>query len=391
MGRAINGRELRRQYDSLGADRTCRLLTEALDAKQVKADDFSVRELFENLVDDGPELLRAMSFRKSGGLTSRKIAVMEAGGAIDTGAFVNITGQLLFNKIKEGYENPEFLWPDLCETVKTEFLDGERIPGIGGMGDKFEQVLEGNPYPTIGTNEEYIDTPQTAKRGAIIPITREIIVADRTGILLKRAGEGGHYMGINKEKRVIDAATGQTNTYKRNGTATNTYLTSGAYVNSTSNTLIDWRSIETAELLFDAMTDPNTGEPIIMKPDVLLVPSALKKTALRVLGATEIAQVDNQANSSTVRAFSPNPSPFYGGTYKVLSNAYVKARTGSASTWFIGDFKRAFYYMEVWGIETLQAASNSEAEFVQDIITRIKISERGVPAVVEPRFVAKNT
>jgi len=33
----------------------------------------------------------------------------------------------------------------------------------------------------------------------------------------------------------------------------------------------------------------------------------------------------------------------------------------------------------------VQAPTNSEAEFSQDIVVRFKASERGVPAIVEPR------
>ena len=122
---------------------------------------------------------------------------------------------------------------------------------IGRIGDKAEIVDEGASYPLVGLNEEYIDTPPTRKRGFIVPVTREIIVADRTGILLKAAGETGRWCGLNKEKRVLDVVTGIQNNYKRNGTATNTYLTSGAYVNSQTGNALDgqgneWRALEKA-------------------------------------------------------------------------------------------------------------------------------------------------
>ncbi len=202
-------------------------------------------------------------------------------------------------------------------------------------------------------------------------------------MLLKVAGEGGKYLGINKEKRVIDVAVGQVNNYKRNGVSTNTYLSSGAYVNTQgSNALIDWKTVEKAELLFDGMTDPDTGEPILMPPVLqLLVPSALKYTAKRVVSATDVMHVDNSSGAATVRYTAANPIPNYG----ILSSPYVKARTSSASTWFIGDFKGAFAYMEAWAIETLQAAANSEAEFTRDIVARFKCSEMGAAQVIEPR------
>ena len=57
--------------------------------------------------------------------------------------------------------------------------------------------------------------------------------------------------------------------------------------------------------------------------------------------------------------------------------------------WELGD-PAAFAYMENWPITVTQARSNSEAEFNQDIVLRFKASERGVPAVMEPRRIQRN-
>jgi hypothetical protein len=59
--------------------------------------------------------------------------------------------------------------------------------------------------------------------------------------------------------------------------------------------------------------------------------------------------------------------------------------------WFVGDFRRAFAYMENWPITVTQAPLGSEAEFTSDIVLRFKASERGAAAVLNPRYVVKNT
>lgn len=389
MPKMVNGRELRQMYETLGPQQCVAHLTEALEEGHLKAQDFSVRDLFTTLIEDGRELLDRISYRKSGGA----VHLLEAGGAVDTSAFSNITGQIVYSRIKDAYQDPDFLWPDLCDTQTTQFLQGEKIPGIGRIADKAEVVGEQHPYPYVGLNEEYIETAVLKKRGFILPVTREIIIADRTGVLLRWCAEGGYWLGLNKEKRVLDVSLGITNNYKRNGTATNTYLTSGAYVNDqTGNALNasgnEWRALEKADLLFDAITDPNTGEPVSIQPDTMIVPSALKRSAARILSATEVTHVDNQANAVTVRTKSANP---YGGVQiKILSSPQVKLRTSSASKWFYGQPKRAFCYFSAWDIETLQAPSNSEAEFMQDIMMRFKVSEMGNAQVLEPRFMTRN-
>ena len=74
----------------------------------------------------------------------------------------------------------------------------------------------------------------------------------------------------------------------------------------------------------------------------------------------------------------------------ILSNQFVKSRTGSTTNWFLGDFKRAIYWMQVWAIETLNAVDNNEVSFTQDIWSRTRVSYRGVGQMVEPRYITRN-
>ena len=114
----------------------------------------------------------------------------------------------------------------LVDTIPTR-LDGERIPGIGRISDEVAEVRPGMPYPSLGFAEDYIDTPQTTKRGFIVPVTKEAIFFDRTHLILQRAAEVGEVLGLNKEKRLIDLLIGATNNYKWKGTAYNTYSSTG--------------------------------------------------------------------------------------------------------------------------------------------------------------------
>ncbi len=377
----INYQQLHRFYQ-LDARRTCEDLLEGLRAGHLRGEELSLRGLFEALVEDGRELLRLLDPRQSGGAS-----LVEAAGAVDTSAFSNITGQIVYSKALEAFRDPAFLWPQLVETVPTQ-LSGEKIPGLGRMGDQAETVAEGQPYPLAGLSEEYVETPETEKRGFIVPVTKEAIFFDRTGLVLRRAAEVAHWLGVNKEKRVLDVVLGLENPYRRNGEASNTYLASGAWVNvKTGNALADWTSIEAAELLFDGMSDPHTGEPVAVMPGTLIVPSALKHTARRIVRAVSITHVDNTVDADTVRTTSANPLD----DYRILSSPYVKQATESDSTWFVGEPRRAFAYMENWPLTVTQAPDNSEADFTRDIVARFKVSERGAAAVLEPRRMVKCT
>jgi len=87
------------------------------------------------------------------------------------------------------------------------------------------------------------------------------------------------------------------------------------------------------------------------------------------------------------------------GNYRVVESRLAYRRivaSGVAAAeakkyWFIGDFKKAFAYMENWPITVTQSPANSEADFSQDIVVRFKASERGAAAVINPRYVVKST
>lgn len=389
----VSLRELKRQYEA-EPERCVAQLRESIDRGLVRPEQLSIRDLFEALTPGGSDLLRLMSRRKSGGFTAAELREAGGGSVGSTADFSNITGQIVYTVIRQKYEDPELLWPKLCTTQMTEFLDGERIPGVGRIGDKAEKIEEGAEYPLVGANEEWTDTPRTVKHGFRAECTREIIIADRTGLYLERIAEGARWCSVLVEKEAIDVATGAVNNYNRNGVSSNTYLTAGAYVNDqTGNALKgsgnEWLALESADLLFDAMTDPNTGEPIgVPSKPQMLVPSALLRTAERIVRATTVETVDMRSNATTVRTVGENP--YANRRPEILSNQYVKARTSSTTKWFYGDFKRAIRKMTVWDIETLEAADNNEAMFTRDVWVRHKAGYRSVVFMYEPRLLTRN-
>lgn len=375
-------REARRLYNR-DPGRFERDLQEAVDNRQIDGRVFSLRSVFEAFVDDGHEILQSTDRGRGG------VQLMEAG--VDTAAFAHITGQIVYSEVLQAFDDETFIGPQLARTVPTQF-SGEKVPGVSKLGDVTESIAESEAYPIAGVGEEWVETPETTKRGVIVPVTKEAIFFDRTGLVLDRARNVAQAMGIDKEKRIIDAACGVTTLYRRNGAAAvATYGDDSGTHDwdnlAASNGLEDWSDIENALLLFDGLTDPNTGEPIVVNPKQILVPSALLMTARYILTATEVRETTN-TNTLTVGA---NPLTQGGTPFSIVSSRYVKARTSSATTWFIGDFPGAVWYMENWGITSVEAPPNSEVEFTHDIVSRYKVSERGAVAVVEPRKVVKST
>ncbi len=383
----LNYRELKRRYDLDGADRTVQHLSESLREGHLRPEDFSIRDLAEVLVPDGRQWVRMLDPRSGG-----NVSVMEAGEGVDVSAFFNVAGQVIYSKILDSYTQEAFVVSKLVQTIPTR-MDGEKIPGITRVGDSVDEVGPGMPYPHLGFGEDYIETPSTSKRGFIVPVTKEAIFFDRTHLILSRASEVGEVLGLNKEKRLIDTAIGITNTYSFSGLTSNTYLTSGGRINELSgNELVDWVNVDSAEQLFAEMSDPHTGEPVLVHGTTVLVMPAYRHAAHRVFNAAELTYTSAGSETATTVA---NPL----GNYRVEESRLAYRRivaSGEAAVdakkwWFIGDFSKAFAYMENWPITVTQAPLGSEAEFNNDIVLRFKASERGAAAVLNPRFMVKCT
>jgi hypothetical protein len=384
--RAIKYRELKRRYELDGPQATVAHLSEALAIGELRSEDFSIRELAEATL--GTSWVRQLDPR--GG-----VHLLEAGEAVDVTAFSNITGQVIYAKIMEAYTQEAFVLSKLVSTVPTR-LDGEKIPGVGRIQDEVAEVRPGMPYPALGFGEDYIETPSTTKRGFIVPVTKEAIFFDRTFLVLQRAAEVGEVLGLNKEKRIIDLVIGRTNNYRWKGTGYNTYYAAGSgvpWVNQLAgNELADWTNVDAAEQLLAEVLDPNTGEPVLVEADTVLVMPARRHAAQRVFNALEI-RYSVQGSGTETLALNPLRN------YQVFDSRLAYRRVLAAGIdaeaakqwWFMGDFRKAFAYMENWPITVTQSPAGSEAEFSQDVVLRFKASERGAAAVLNPRYVVKCT
>ena len=377
-------------YNAQGPEKTVTHLQEALQAGDLRPADFSIRELAEATLS--AERVRQMGPRQGG------VCLLEAGEGVDVTAFSNITGQIIQSQILDSYNQEAFVLSKLVSTIPTR-LDGERIPGVGRLSDQVSEVRPGMPYPSLGFGEDYIDTPQTTKRGFIVPVTKEAVFFDRTHLILQRAAEVGEVLGLNKEKRLLDLLVGTTNNYTWKGTAYNTYSAAGTgvapdgnWINQLTDELVDWTDVDAAEQLFANVLDPNTGEPVLLQATTMLVMPAYRHAAHRIFNATDIIYTANGSSTATTAA---NPL----GNYTVVESRLAYRRliaagqTAAAAKkwWFFGDFRKAFAYMENWPITVTQSPPNGEAEFSQDIVVRYKASERGAAAVINPRYVVKST
>ncbi len=394
----LNWKKLRADYAGLSAEGRRQLVDEfreAIASGEIKPDQVSFKGLARALVTDrqgnpmGNEFIEACDPNPVGNDGS---TIMEA---VDSGAFRNISGQIVYSTMMQEYQLYVAPIEGLYRTIPTQ-LNGEKIPGVTAIGDHAESIREGEAYPSVGIGEDWVETPETTKKGLKIEITKEALFFDRTNRIIENANKVGNWLGINKAKRIIDMVLGVTNTYKWKGTAYDTYQTTTPWVNTnTSNGLENYTDIDDALELFAGITAPDTGEPIMVVPTTIVCQTSLAATARHILNATQIKS-DPNANAGTaqIQMYVPN-NALIPGNYNVVASPIINARYTAGSvtstTWYFGDFSKAFAYMENWPITVVPAPSNSYEEWNRDIVAGWKASERGVAAVLDPRYVQKNT
>lgn len=376
--------ESRREYDWWHG------FTDAMAKGHIKPAEFSIRDLFESLVPNGRELANCLNPRLGPDAGTREL--IEAAGAVTSGDFSSITGQIVYNALMEPLMPEEFPFQSLIPTQATQF-SGEKIAGIAGLGDQAEIVAENEDFPLVGTGEDYIETPATTKRGFIVPITKEAIFFDRTGRLLEEAGKVGESLRLNKEKRAIDCLIDENTTahrFKWRGTTYASYQTTTPWDNITaSNGLVDWTDIDAAEQTFNAIADPNTGEPVTIDATHIIVTKQNEMAAMRIVNATQVVLHSGgyATSGNLVQTNQDNPVR---GKYQVLSTRLLATRAATDTDWWLGAPARYAKYMENWPITVTQAPAGNSDDFNRDIVTKFKCSERGQYSVFQPRVMVEN-
>jgi hypothetical protein len=394
----INGRELRQMFAHGGAALAFRTLQEAfqrhLRGKEggIRPEDVSIRDLAEAAVSR--EWVQAMDPRNNG-----TFVALEATTAVNTTAFLNVNGLVVQTKIMEKTQAPEYTLSRITPVTSSRKRKMSTV-GAGGVGDKSEEVHEGHPYPTVGFDEDWGETPVTTKRGFIVNVTKEAVFEDEYGLVLSRASEIGDFLVLNKEKRLTDVYAGIVNPYSWRDTAYNTYRTSAGqtsdgkylWLNDQANPLSDWNDVDESKALFSGMVDAHTGEKIVVMAKHIVCNDLKDAAFKRVLNATEIRQL---TATGTVETISGNP---IAGMNQLVVAPLLYDRlvasgvstTNAKEYWLHGDMTKAFGYLENWPVTVVTAPANSEKEFEQDIIARYKASEKGVPFVMNPRYVVRN-
>ena len=395
--------ELRKIWNERGKARTLHFIQEGIENKDFGPYDFSLRDMAEQLIPSGHEFVNR--------LDPRRKSVMEDVSAVDTSAFSSINRQILFSAINEAMQLETLIGDFLCTTMPSSLQEDEIIPGITvDADDNLGEIGEGQAYPLAGLAEEKVRIPRAEKHGKILGITKEAIIGDKTGILIERGRSLGNSLAIRREKAIIDVVIGGVNPYVRNDLARNTYANiagTSYFDNIITDILTNYTDIQAAAALWNAMSEPNIGEPLMHDPDTLIVCPTLSWTAGAILTDTgvQLGQMVARATppvGSDIQSSGGNRIPW---NLTLRTNEWVTRRlihhTGNGGLtsntrdlaeahWFIGKPTKAFIWKEIWPLTVEEAPNNNEAMFTSDIAVRFKVSYKGIGGVREPRYMIRS-
>ena len=363
----ITTEEIQKRIEQDGIKTAVSYYTEALKNGDIKPEDFSIRSIAECFLPSG-----VSHIEQFGTLAEGKVS-----------PFANMITAVFNAKFMEGYNQEAFAMSKLVQTIPTQ-NDTEILYPFGVVVSTDLAVGTGEQYATAELEAQYIETPAVVERGILASITKEMILSDQTHRFLQIAFELGEDFAIDKETRILDLILGIKNTYKQNGTPRSTYLTGGTnqpWKNLLlGNELTNWENIERAELLFNDMVDPVNQNHMVVAPDTVLVMPPKRHQAHRLFYASSITYDDGSVVTQ---------NPF--GKYRVVSSqmAYrlfksIASLQKPEKIWFVGNFRKAFAYMEKWGIRITALPGSGNTAF------QFNISECGVPAVINPRYVVQS-
>jgi len=370
----------------------------ALKARELRPHEFDLGKVFAECYGWQEFVKCRTNEQAAHDVFTRRLA--EADGGVQTSAFQNISGQIVYSSILDKYEAEEFVFTKLIpdEQVTNGTLEGEKIAGLTQIGNQIAVRKENDPYAVAGVGENWIYAPAVKDRGLIVPVSWEAVFADRTGRLLEFCGDVGHSMGLDREDRAIDCVIDENVTdHRYNWRTAGQIATYGDNSGTHSwdnlaaaNALVDWTNLNTADQLFNGLVDPFTGYPIVESAPHLVVPKSLEKTALRTLNATEIrvATPGYATIANPTQTLVANP---YAGKFEVISTRRLAARQATKTSWYYGDMKKAFRYRVAEPMTVIQAPTNNQDEFHRRVVAQFRVNERGAYYTREPRAVTKST
>ena len=352
-----------------GQRRTVEQLVRLLETGKLPIDDSIIKTVWEGLVNHDRRLDMNDSAR-----------VIEA---MTQSSFPYFTEKLVSKVIIDQYNYALGDVGNLVEEVESKTRN-EDIPGLDA-GEGFEERGEMEKSTLMQYTEKRARI-RNHKFDKACSLTKELVVMDRTGELIRRAKAIGEKGGLHRHKFIVQkacslacTATGEAADHSLtiNGTARALFADTHAAWDDVANDNVDttafgFAGIKALDILLAKMTDKEGDEVVVMGRQ-LLVPPELRIQAL---------QLENSQGEPGTSDRNDNP---FKGELTVIPTPILT----SAGIYYLGDFPKQTRWQWVWKPIILTLTSNSESYVMNDILQTFKYSYMGGCGCTDYRYAAK--
>lgn len=357
----------------------------------------SVRQLCGN--DQDWNALKELSYRAQ---NKQQLGLPLSEAEVQSQAFQLLTQAKLFTTMQAIYELTPAVYEKLFGVFDSPYKQYDHQ--IPSDAPTIDFVPEGKEYPTAQLVDRFCKT-KALKFGARIELTRETMIADRTGQVVAQA-EGLAQSAKYREDElaalafqdtsngtiVSDPAEADAGCYYPEGTRVALYRTAvgatkptyeTAINKVTGNTLVHWDNLAAVIKLLRGMKNPRSSQYIQTIGDTawIVIPFALEQRAglLTAFGNGALTVIDKNvaAGSESIQTRAPDPIKQLGvSTIQFLVwNKLAEHATPSSSTWyFTGMPQKQFRKHQRWPTEFGRAtqAQLGGDDFKRDIIVAVR-------------------
>jgi len=323
--------------------------------------------------------------------------------ALNSSAFPTIAQKVIHKDIIDAYELHKGNVDVLVRESQATKVDEELVVGFEAGDTELQLRRQGMAYEETDFGEKNWKITM-ADFGRMISLTREVIFEDRTAEVMSRARDIGRSAGAHRARMIVQTVEGTARTameessfqgciYK--GTAKSA---SDLYSNdhdtafdgqtndnlAASNALADYTDIDAVYQLFNGMVD-ESGEAIDIMPNAILIPNALKATAMKIL-KSDLLIAKGNTDASNIGTYNP-VKDLGADNLAIVSSRYLADTT----TWYMGDFPKQILALNVFAPQTASQGVNSELAFTNQIVARFRFSMHWGLGHTDYRYIVKST
>ena len=247
--------------------------------------------------------------------------------AFSTTNLPGILGNVANKALAQAFLATRQVAPRIARPVSHTNFHAHTVYSLALSGD-MEEVGPRGELKHMALSEESW-TRQVKTRGAVLTISRQDVINDEMGALTDNAARLGRKAAVSRERAtaLLINATG--------AGASHFTAARGNYQEGTA-TVLALAGLTTGVQLFRDQTGPS-GDPVMIEPRILLVPTALEETA-KALMDRSAALIAVALGSTTSKSKEPNANVWAGQfeplVWEWLSKT-IGTQAGSATAWYL--------------------------------------------------------